>query len=115
VRVNSVNPGFFPTRVLRHFGDDLEKVNSSIVALEADKAVLRGRVGTVGDFAQAALFLASDAAGFITGELLKVDGGRSHGGQFVLQASEKVTRMKKRIITSIGIKKEMIVKNMDEQ
>ncbi|CAG5117579.1 unnamed protein product [Candidula unifasciata] len=89
IRVNSVNPGFFPTRALRNMGDDLEKAVSSVQALEKDKAVLRGRVGTVKDFAEAVLFLASGAAGFINGELLKVDGGRSYGALFTLTDTEK--------------------------
>src|SRR5260221_14559678 len=38
---------------------------------------LRGKMGTAWDTAQAALFLASDEANFITGVLLPVDGGMS--------------------------------------
>ena len=38
------------------------------------------RVGQPGDVAGAALFLCSDEAGFITGELLKVDGGWDMAG-----------------------------------
>ncbi len=34
-----------------------------------------GRVGTPDDIAQAALFLCSDKAGFITGQSLTIDGG----------------------------------------
>ena len=36
---------------------------------------LRARMGTAWDVAHAALFLASDEAGFITGEILDVNGG----------------------------------------
>ena len=36
-----------------------------------------GRVGDPADFADAALFLAAPAAGFVTGQVLTVDGGRT--------------------------------------
>jgi NAD(P)-dependent dehydrogenase (short-subunit alcohol dehydrogenase family) len=46
------------------------------VAAERDATVpLRGRMGTAWDVANAALFLASDEANFITGVALPVDGG----------------------------------------
>ena len=46
------------------------------VAAERDaKVPLRGRMRTAGDVANAALFLASDEANFITGVALPVDGG----------------------------------------
>ena len=46
------------------------------VRAERDARVpLRGKMGTAWDTAHAALFLASDEAGFITGEILRVDGG----------------------------------------
>jgi len=46
------------------------------VAAERDAEVpLRGRMGTAWDVANAALFLASDEANFITGVALPVDGG----------------------------------------
>jgi NAD(P)-dependent dehydrogenase (short-subunit alcohol dehydrogenase family) len=46
------------------------------VAAERDRRVpLRGKMGTAWDVANAALFLASDEAGFITGVALLVDGG----------------------------------------
>ncbi|BFZ09337.1 hypothetical protein BsWGS_12376 [Bradybaena similaris] len=79
IRVNSVNPGFFPTRITQNFGGDIEEMNRKFAATQWENATLKGRAGTVEDLAQAALFLASDSAGFITGELIKVDGGRSYG------------------------------------
>ena len=38
---------------------------------------LRGKMGTAWDTANAALFLASDEAAFVTGVLLPLDGGRA--------------------------------------
>ncbi len=68
IRVNSVLPGFIETRF--H-----EKFSSS----ERRKAVAErtplGRNGTAEDVANAILFLASDAAAFITGEYIAVNGG----------------------------------------
>jgi len=48
-----------------------------IVAERNAKVPLRGKMGTAWDVAYAALFLASDEAGFITGAALPVDGGES--------------------------------------
>lgn len=68
ITVNTVAPGFVP--VERHAG------------LEADQAdytnsVPVGRIGTPADIAHAVAFFASDRSGFITGQRLIVDGGRS--------------------------------------
>ena len=40
---------------------------------------LRGRIGVADDIAHAALWLASDDAGFVSGQTLVVDGGRRPG------------------------------------
>ena len=51
-------------------------LNRAEVAAERDaKVPLRGRMGSAWDVANAALFLASDEANFITGVALPVDGG----------------------------------------
>ena len=42
-------------------------------------SVPAGRMGTPGDIAHAVSFLASDRAGFVTGQRIVVDGGRSLG------------------------------------
>ena len=62
VRVNSISPGWIDTTDSQFPGAD---------SLQHPA----GRVGTPEDIAQAALFLCSDRAGFITGENLWVDGG----------------------------------------
>jgi len=68
IRVNSVMPGFIETRFHEMFStpDRYEKVA---------KRTPLGRNGTPQDVANAILFLASDAASFITGEYIAVNGG----------------------------------------
>jgi len=68
IRVNSVLPGFIETRFHEQFS-----------TAERRKEVARqtplGRNGTAEDVAKAILFLAGDAASFITGEYIAVNGG----------------------------------------
>jgi NAD(P)-dependent dehydrogenase (short-subunit alcohol dehydrogenase family) len=78
IRVNAILPGLIDTpmgvdAVARQFGIDREEY----VALRNDTVPLRGGMGSAWDIANAALFLASDEARFITGVLLPVDGGQS--------------------------------------
>ena len=71
ITVNTVAPGFVP--VERH-ADVPDEVRQSYLA-----SVPAGRMGTPGDIAHAVSFLASDGAGFVTGQRIVVDGGRSLG------------------------------------
>ena len=71
ITVNTVAPGFVP--VERH-ADVPEHVLSAYLA-----SVPVGRMGTSGDIAHAVSFLVSEGAGFITGQRIVVDGGRSLG------------------------------------
>jgi len=73
IRVNCVCPGDVLTPMLP---DDAEKRGiawEDYAAGAADRPL--GRIGTVGDIADAVLFLASDESAFVTGEALVVDGG----------------------------------------
>jgi 3-oxoacyl-[acyl-carrier protein] reductase len=72
ITVNTVAPGFIP--VERH-ADVPGAVRSAYLA-----SVPAGRMGTPEDVAHAVSFFASEAAGFVTGQRLVVDGGRGLGG-----------------------------------
>jgi 3-oxoacyl-[acyl-carrier protein] reductase len=71
ITVNTVAPGFVP--VERH-ADVPAEVRSAYLA-----SVPAGRMGTPSDIAHAVSFLASEGAGFVTGQRIVVDGGRSLG------------------------------------
>lgn len=68
VRVNGVEPGMIRTPAMGNLGDG---------ALSSDiaRGVPLGRLGEPEDIAAAMLFLASDAASYITGQTIIVDGG----------------------------------------
>lgn len=66
IRVNAVAPGITET--------DMVKVLPKEVIEPLIKSIPLGRIGTPEDIANAFLFLASDMASYITGEILHVDG-----------------------------------------
>jgi gluconate 5-dehydrogenase len=69
ITVNAIAPGFFPTDATAALHDD-PKFNEWI----ATRAPL-GRWGDPEELAGPAIFLASDAAAYVTGHVLTVDGG----------------------------------------
>jgi gluconate 5-dehydrogenase len=71
IRVNSIAPGPFDTDMLAHVKRD------PATLARHDAQVPLGRPGTADDIKGAAVFLASDAAAFVTGVTLRVDGGVS--------------------------------------
>lgn len=77
VRANAVLPGFIDTPMAVDAAARALDTERSAVAAARAAAVPLGRQGTAWDVANAALFLASDEAAFITGVLLCVDGGQS--------------------------------------
>jgi NAD(P)-dependent dehydrogenase (short-subunit alcohol dehydrogenase family) len=76
IRANCILPGLMDTPMAvdtraRHSG----KPRAEVAAARDAHVPLRGKMGTAWDVANAALFLASDEANFITGVALPVDGG----------------------------------------
>ena len=76
VRANVILPGLMNTPMAVDTRAHAAGQSRETIAAERDKKVpLRGKMGTAWDVANAALFLASDEANFITGVALPVDGG----------------------------------------
>ena len=71
VTANVVAPGFIETDMTAELGEELVKRYAEQIPL--------GRMGAVDDVAAAVEFLAGDAAGYITGALIPVDGGLGMG------------------------------------
>jgi len=67
VRVNAIAPGYIDTDMTAGLKDDFKK--------DILKAIPLGRFGTAEEVARVATFLASDAARYITGQVIFVDGG----------------------------------------
>jgi 3-oxoacyl-[acyl-carrier protein] reductase len=67
VRVNAIAPGFIETDMTRGLGD---KVREAFLA-----QIPLGRMGTAGEVAALAAFLASDRSAYVTGQVIPVDGG----------------------------------------
>ena len=67
IRVNALAPGFFPTEMTEQYPDGY--LDAMMIRVPA------GRAGEAGELVAALLFLASDAASYVTGVVLPVDGG----------------------------------------
>jgi 3-oxoacyl-[acyl-carrier protein] reductase len=66
ITVNGIEPGFIRTPALEGFGEEM--------LARMVKHIPMGHLGTPDDVANAMLFLASDEAGYVTGQTLVVDG-----------------------------------------
>ena len=69
VRVNAIGPGYIETQMTEGIRAD------PVMAQSVRDATVLGRFGTPTDIGDAAVFLASDEAAYITGHVLYVDGG----------------------------------------
>jgi 3-oxoacyl-[acyl-carrier protein] reductase len=67
IRVNAVAPGFVDTDILTGLKEEFKAKMLEHIPL--------ARLGTVGDVGKAVRFLLSDAASYVTGQVLVVDGG----------------------------------------
>jgi NAD(P)-dependent dehydrogenase (short-subunit alcohol dehydrogenase family) len=78
IRVNAILPGLMDTPMAIERRARERGVPQQLVRDERDAQIpLNAKMGTAWDVANAAVFLASDEAGFISGVLLTVDGARS--------------------------------------
>jgi len=71
IRANAIAPGWVKTEMTRQKWGDPEYLK------QMEAGIPLGRIAQPGDIAPVALFLASDAAGYVTGHTLVVDGGAS--------------------------------------
>jgi NAD(P)-dependent dehydrogenase (short-subunit alcohol dehydrogenase family) len=69
IRVNAIAPGLFRTRMSEVLVRRAEAANAPVAPL--------GRIGHPGELAPTVLFLASEGASYITGQVVPIDGGRS--------------------------------------
>jgi NAD(P)-dependent dehydrogenase (short-subunit alcohol dehydrogenase family) len=69
VRVNAIAPGVFRTALNQKLLDETERGREFLLRTPMK------RFGNVDELAGAAIFLASDAASFVNGEVITVDGG----------------------------------------
>jgi 3-oxoacyl-[acyl-carrier protein] reductase len=67
ITVNAVAPGFIQTALTEKMPQD--------ILTELSKLIPVGRTGTIDDVAHAVAFLAAEESGYITGQVLSVDGG----------------------------------------
>ena len=75
ITVNAIAPGFTKTDMTMKFDNSEDELR--LVKFMEDTSMLN-RTGEPDDIAAPALFLVSDEASFITGQILAVDGGRKH-------------------------------------
>ena len=62
----------------------------SVTLTDFQRTLPLGRAGSVKDIANAAVFLFSDAASFITGQVIPVEGGNEHLRVFLLPYTQAV-------------------------
>jgi NAD(P)-dependent dehydrogenase (short-subunit alcohol dehydrogenase family) len=92
IRVNAILPAQILTPALEHMFAD-PRLNTERLRERLLAGIPLGRLGVPDDVAKAAIFLASDAAAFVTGHLLPVDGGNlalNGGGSRVWPSNDEL-------------------------
>jgi gluconate 5-dehydrogenase len=69
IRINAIAPGMFRTRMTEAIIERAEAIYNAMTPM--------GRIGKAGELAPIVLFLASEGASYITGQVVAVDGGRT--------------------------------------
>ena len=69
ITANAIGPGFFPTELTAAVFDDIERAERNAAQ------TCMGRNGALSDIDGPLLFLCSEASGYVTGQVLMVDGG----------------------------------------
>ena len=106
IRINALVPGFIATSIFgQGMGMDAEQARAlgQMVAAKSGNANPIGRSGLPQDIAQAVLFFASDAASFVTGTHLTVDGGLTMGPRHAWDADSPGPMQ-----TALGFSREQI-------
>ena len=70
IRINAVNPGIIATDMIDRLVDETGDTSDDLIS-----SIPMGRMGQAKEIAQAVVFLCSDAASYITGQPLVIDGG----------------------------------------
>ncbi len=70
VRINAICPGMVDTAMVSRLADQVEGFEDALLAMKP-----MARLGTPGEVANAAIWLASDQASFVTGHMMAIDGG----------------------------------------
>jgi len=82
IRVNAIQPGFINTNIFTssiEVPEEMKEMAKAVIAQQSANAQPVKRGGQPADIAEAVAYLASDAAGFVTGTSLVVDGGITIG------------------------------------
>jgi len=102
IRVNAIAPGKILTPMnAANLTGDPDAMDQAREAF-ATRTPLRGRIGEADDIAHAALWLASDDAGFVSGHILVVDGGLTTGSRENVAPGEHGRWAVRRLVREAG-------------